>query len=211
MSSCFSDAVTFDQKAGNLILNWKILPFRYKSTIRNLCRYKKNLIMTVLSVAGSTALVFCGFAIIDVANSLPPLDYPGLSDTIVPIAIIIIVFALFLSIFVVYNLTNLNIGERKREIATLMVLGYHNKEVVMYIYREIMIMAGLGLLVGLPVGVLIMYIVLLLLDFGSVASILVGTYFLTIALVLAFILLTDALLLRKILKVDMSTSLKSVD
>lgn len=203
-------------KAGKKILFeriplWKILPFRYKSTIRNLCRYKKNLIMTVLSVAGSTALVFCGFAIIDVANSLPPLDYPGLSDTIVPIAIIIIVFALFLSIFVVYNLTNLNIGERKREIATLMVLGYHNKEVVMYIYREIMIMAGLGLLVGLPIGVLIMYIVLLLLDFGSVSSILVGTYFLTIALVLAFILLTDALLLRKILKVDMSTSLKSVD
>ncbi len=190
---------------------WKILPFRYKSTIRNLCRYKKNLIMTILSVAGSTALVLCGFAIIDVANALPPVDYPGLTDTIVPIAIVIILFALFLSIFVIYNLTNLNIEERKREIATLKVLGYHNKEVVLYIYREIMIMSGIGLVLGLPVGVLLMYVVLMLLDFGSLASIAVGTYFLTLALVFAFILVTDALLLRKILKIDMTTSLKSVD
>lgn len=190
---------------------WKILPFRYKSTIRNLCRYKKNLIMTILSVCGSTALVFCGFAIIDVANALPPQDYPGLSDTIVPIAIVIILFALFLSIFVIYNLTNLNIEERKREIATLMVLGYHNKEVVMYIYREIMIMTGIGLVLGLPLGVLLMYIILSLLEFGSIGQITVATYFITFGLVLLFIFLTDALLLRKILKVDMTASLKSVD
>ena len=190
---------------------WKILPFRYKSTIRNLCRYKKNLIMTVLSVCGSTALVFCGFSIIDVAHSLPEVDYPGLTNTIVPIAIIIIVFALFLSIFVIYNLTNLNIDERKREIATLKVIGYHNKEVVMYIYREIMVMAGLGILIGLPIGVLLMYIVLTLLDFGSVGAILPQTYFITLGLALLFIFLTDALLMKKILKVDMSTSLKSVD
>lgn len=190
---------------------WRILPFRYKSTIRNLCRYKKNLIMTILSVAGSTALVFCGFAIIDVANALPPVDYPGLTDTIVPIAIVIILFAIFLSIFVIYNLTNLNIEERKREIATLKVLGYRNKEVVLYIYREIMIMAGLGLILGLPIGVSLMAIILWLLDFGRLGSIAVSTYFLTLALVLAFILVTDALLLRKILKVDMTNSLKSVD
>lgn len=203
-------------KAGKKILFerlpvWRILPFRYKSTIRNLCRYKKNLLMTILAVAGSTALVFCGFAIIDVANALPPKDYPGLTDTIVPIAVVIILFAIFLSIFVIYNLTNLNIEERKREIATLMVLGYHSKEVVLYIYREIMIMAGLGLVLGLPVGVVLMYVILGLLDFGSVANIAVGTYFLTLVLVFAFILVTDALLLFKILKVDMTTSLKSVD
>lgn len=190
---------------------WKILPFRYKSTIRNLFRYKKNFIMTVLSVCGSTALVFCGFAIIDVANSLPEIDYPGLTNTIVPIAIVIIVFALFLSIFVIYNLTNLNIDERRREIATLKVIGYHNKEVVLYIYREIMIMAGIGIVTGLPIGVLLMYVILTLLDFGTIGAILPQTYFITLGLALFFVFLTDALLMKKILKVDMSTSLKSVD
>ncbi len=190
---------------------WKILPFRYKSTIRNLFRYKKNFIMTVLSVCGSTALVFCGFAIIDVANSLPEIDYPGLTNTIVPIAIVIIVFALFLSIFVIYNLTNLNIDERKREIATLKVIGYHNKEVVLYIYREIMIMAGIGIVTGLPIGILLMYVILTLLDFGTIGAILPQTYFITLGLALFFVFLTDALLMKKILKVDMSTSLKSVD
>ena len=128
-----------------------------------------------------------------------------------PTAILIICFAIIMSAVVVYNLTNMNIGERIREIATLKVLGYKESEVHMYIYREVFIMTCFGAIFGLPVGVVLMYLVIQLLDLGSLSDIQWYTYILSIAIILAFVILVDALLSPKIKKVDMSTSLKSVD
>ena len=126
--------------------------------------------MTVLSVAGSTALVFAGFALLDVANAMGAQggSYAELMDSIALIAFVVVVFALLLCVFVVYNLTNLNVGERKKELATLGVLGYHAEEMMGYIYREIFIMAFAGAIVGLGMGMALIWTALEYLEFVPV-------------------------------------------
>ena len=167
--------------------------------------------MTVLSCAGSTVIVFLGFSLLDVVNYSADIGIKGLADTMVPISILIIFLAILLTIFVVYNLTNMNIGERTREIATLGVLGYRDREICMYIYREISLMGAVGIILGIPLGALATYVLLNYLDFGSISDVRWYTYFLSGALVVLFIVIVDMLLIRKILRIDMTTSLKSVD
>ena len=206
-------------KAGKRILLeripflWKPLSFKYKSSIRNIFRYKKHLFMTVLSVAGATALAFAGFAILDVAEALAEDggSFVGMKDSIAAIAVVVIIFALLLCVFVIYNLTNLNVGERKKEIATLGVLGYRSGEVLGYIYREILMMAIAGAIVGLGLGMALIAFVLVYLDFGSLWDAKWTAYVLSFAIVMLFVFITDILLAPKILKIDMTTSLKSND
>lgn len=181
---------------------WKPLPFRFKSALRNLFRYKAHFIMTVVCVAGSTALVFAGFSLLNVSNG---------DGSIAMISAFIIAFALLLCVFVIYNLTNMNIGERRREIATLKVLGYHDGEVTGYIYREIFIMAFIGALFGIPLGCALVGFVFAYLDYGSFADIKWWSFVLSAAVVLVFIGLVDLLLAHKIRAVDMTSSLKSID
>lgn len=78
--------------------------------------------------------------------------YDGLSSALTAIIIIIVVGAGALSAIVLYNLTNINIEERRREIATLKVLGYTKGEVAGYIYRESVILTLTGDLLGLGLG-----------------------------------------------------------
>lgn len=206
-------------KAGKTILLervtflWKRLSFKYKSSVRNIFRYKKHLIMTILSVAGSTALVFAGLALLNVSEAMAGNggSYANLMDSIAMIAFVVIIFALLLCVFVIYNLTNLNVGERKREIATLSVLGYHGEETMGYIYREIMMMAMVGAVIGIGLGMALIYYVLEYLEFGSLWDAKWYAYVLSFVLVILFVMLTDLLLARKILNIDMTTSLKSND
>ena len=188
---------------------WKPLSFKYKSSIRNIFRYKKHLIMTVLSVAGSTALAFAGFAILDVTEALAESggSFVGMKDSVAAIAVVVIIFALLLCVFVIYNLTNLNVSERKKEIATLDVLGYHSKERLGYIYREIVMMATVGAIVGIGLGMALVAFVLEYLDFGSVWDAQWTAYVFSFALVMLFVVITDLLLIPKVLKIDMTTSL----
>ena len=176
-------------------------------------RYKKHLIMTILSVAGSTALVFAGLALLNVSEAMAENggSYAKMTGSISMIAVVVIVFALLLCVFVIYNLTNLNVGERKREIATLSVLGYHGEETMGYIYREIMMMAVVGAIVGIGLGMVLIYYVLEYLEFGSLWDAKWYAYVLSFVLVILFVALTDLLLARKILNIDMTTSLKSND
>lgn len=181
---------------------WKRLPFRFKSAFRNLFRYKARLIMTVICVAGATALVFAGFSLLNAS---------GGDGSIAIISAFIVAFALLLCIFVIYNLTNMNIGERRREIATLKVLGYHDGEVAGYIYREILMMALIGVLLGIPLGCALVGFVFAYLDYGSFADIQWWAYVLSVVAVLVFIGIVDLLLTPKIRGIDMTSSLKSVD
>ena len=190
---------------------WRPLPFKYKSSIRNLMRNKRNFFMTVLCVSGSAALIILGLSLLDVAKYDDSTMIIGMKETLQPIAGLIIGLALSMSIFVIYNLINLNISERTREIATLNVLGYRTSEVCLYIYREISIMTAIGALVGIPLGALLTFILLKYLEFGSLASVQWYTYFISAGLVIAFIIVVEILLIRKIIKIDMLSSLKSVD
>ncbi len=74
-------------------------------------------------------------------------------DNLNKIVFVILICSCLLAFIVLYNLTTINITERIREIATLKVLGFHDKEVSLYVYRETMILTVLGALVGLIFGV----------------------------------------------------------
>lgn len=191
---------------------WSKLPFRYKSTFRNIFRYKKHLAMTIISVVGSTALVFAGLALHSVSGAISKGNsFGGISESLGSIAAVIVVFALVLCMFVIYNLTNLNIGERKKEIATLGVLGYKSTEILGYVYREILIVAAIAAIFGELLGMALIHFVLTYVEFGSLADVQWYTYISAYALIIAFVMLTDLILIPKIIKVDMTGSLKAND
>ncbi len=65
---------------------------------------------------------------------------------------VLIVVAVMLAVVILYNLTNLNVSERIRELSTIKVLGFHTNETTMYIYRETILLSGLGILAGYGFG-----------------------------------------------------------
>ena len=113
-------------------------------------RYARNFILTVVSIAGSTALVFAGLGLYDSSIALEKTEGAGSTSSMTSISAVLIVCAALLSILVIYNLTNINIEERKREIATLKVLGYKSGEVCGYIFREITVLSVIGTALGIP-------------------------------------------------------------
>lgn len=184
---------------------WNRLKFKYKSTLRNIFRYPTHFIMTVFSITGATILVFAGFGLFD--NTKVVIE--GSSGSIELIALIVLISAAALSILVTFNLTNMNIEERKREIATLKVLGYNKLEVAGYIFREVFLISLIGIVIGLPLGYLFVGFALDYIDFGSVDNVRLSTWIITPILSVVFINITDILLYRKINKIDMNASLKS--
>lgn len=65
---------------------------------------------------------------------------------------VLILLAALLAVVILYNLTNINVSERMRELSTIKVLGFYDKEVTMYIYRETILLTFLGVLTGFGVG-----------------------------------------------------------
>ena len=187
-------------------LLWNRLSFKYKSTMRNVFRYKSRFIMTVFAVAFSTALVLTGLAVLDLC-----LFSSFGSPEIMGIAILIVVFAGLLTGTVIYTLTNINISERNREIATLMVLGYHNREVTGYIYREIYINSGIGIIFGYPVSLLFIWFVFSVIGQGTLAGISWFVWLIAPLFVLLFTFFVTLTLIRKIIKIDMNESLKAIE
>lgn len=187
-------------------LLWNRFSFKYKSSLRNVLRYRSRFIMTLVAVAGAMGLVLAGLALLDMC-----LFGNFGSTSIMFLAAVIVVFAGLLTAVVIYTLTNINISEREREIATLMVLGYHDKEVAGYIYREIYINTAVGIAVGYPFGLLFIWAVFKIIDFGSLAT--VGWYVWLIApfVTLLFTFLVTLILRRKIVKIDMNNSLKAIE
>lgn len=76
-------------------------------------------------------------------------------DSLNTIMRVLIIVAGLLAVVILYNLTNINVSERIRELCTIKVLGFYNQEVTMYIYRETMVLSLLGILVGYGAGILL--------------------------------------------------------
>ncbi|MFT8329924.1 MAG: FtsX-like permease family protein [Bifidobacterium psychraerophilum] len=73
-------------------------------------------------------------------------------DSLNKIMSVLILVAALLGVVILYNLTNLNVAERIRELSTIKVLGFYEKEVTLYIYRETILLSGIGILVGYALG-----------------------------------------------------------
>ena len=184
---------------------WNRFSFKYKSSIRNVFLFKSRFFMTVISVIGSTILVLAGFGLLDciLKNEM--------AAVISMISVALIVFSGVLCVLVVYNIASISISERNREIATLKVLGYHNKEVVGYIFREIFITNLIGAILGIPLGYFFLDFVFNLVDIGTTADVNWWTWIVAPAFTLVFTAITIGLLNKKIVKVDMNSSLKAVE
>ena len=185
---------------------WNRFSFKYKSTIRNVLLFKSRFFMTVLSIIGSTVLVLSGFGILDCS-----LAKDSGASSLEVIAVALILFSAVLCALVIYNLTNINVSERTREIATLMVLGYKDNEVTGYIFREIYIMSFIGAILGVPAGYGFLHFLFYLIEFGSIAEIKWYTWLIAPALTMLFSLLSTALLYKKIVTTDMNGSLKMLE
>lgn len=185
---------------------WNRLSFKYKSTVRNVLRYKSRFFMTVVAVAISTALILAGLALLDVCL------FGGLnSPSVMAVAFVVVIFAGLLTAVVVYTLTNINISERNRELATLMVLGYHGGEVAGYIYREIYIDTIVGIIFGYPLSVPIMLLLFSIMGMGSIGGMSWFMWLIAPVVVLLFTGLVTLLLRGKIVKIDMNESLKATE
>ena len=190
----------------NIPFLWNRLAFKYKSSLRNVLRYKMRFFMMLVSVAVSAGLVFAGLALLDMCL----FDDFG-SPSIIGIAVVVVVFAGLLTAVVINTLTTINISERNREIATLMVLGYLDSEICGYIYREIYISTSIGILFGYPVGIGLATLIFKTIGFGTVGGVSWFMWLLVPAVVFGFTLLVTLILRPKIVKTKMNESLKAVE
>ena len=88
-----------------------------------------------------------------VAHNLNIIDQVrGVSKSLLSVMLVLTIMSMLLAIVILYNLTNINMVERVREISTVKVLGFLNKEATMYIYRETVILSIIGIVLGLISG-----------------------------------------------------------
>ena len=130
------------------------------------------------------------------------------------IVIVIIACAGLLAFIVLYNLTNINICERIREIATIKVLGFYNREVHSYVFRENLLLTIIGALIGLGLGVFLHRFIMVTIEqdaimFGSYIHELSFVY--SLAITLIFAELVSVFMSRRLRKIPMVESLKSVE
>ena len=127
---------------------------------------------------------------------------------------ILVLVSVLLAIVILYNLTNINVAERIRELSTIKVLGFHNKEVTLYIYRETMVLSLVGIVLGLVTGY---YLHQFLIQMISPATILFyprvswEVYALPIVAVTVILALLGVFVNHHLRKVDMLESLKSLE
>lgn len=130
------------------------------------------------------------------------------------IVVVLIVSAAALAFIVLYNLTNINVEERIREIASLKVLGFTRGEVYAYVFREVALLAVIGDAFGMLLGIWLENFVITTAEVDYVMfgrTIHAPSFVYAFALTLAFTLLVLLIMRRKLDRVDMVESLKSVD
>lgn len=130
------------------------------------------------------------------------------------VTVVLIVSAAALAFVVLYNLTNVNITERIREIATLKVLGFYDAEVSSYVFRENIILSIFGGFVGLFLGYALCMFVINTAELDEVMfgrSIHFPSYIWALLVTVAFSLIVNLIMTRVLKKISMVESLKSVE
>ena len=130
------------------------------------------------------------------------------------VIVVLIISAGMLAFVVLYNLNTVNIAERKRELATLKVLGFYDMEVAEYVYRENILLTFLGAVVGAVLG---KFLHLFIIETVEVDSAMFGrninlpSFLYSLALTVAFSLMINGVMYFKLRKIDMVESLKSIE
>lgn len=138
----------------------------------------------------------------------------SMMDGLLVVVAAIILCAGLLAFIVLYNLTNINISERIREIATLKVLGFYPNEAAHYVFRENLILTGAGSVFGLGLGVALHAFVMNaikvdMMYFKPHISFL--SFAVSIAITFVFAMIVNAIMRRRIDNIDMAGALKSIE
>ncbi|HEM6394622.1 TPA: FtsX-like permease family protein [Streptococcus suis] len=127
---------------------------------------------------------------------------------------ILVILSILLGLVILYNLTIINMSERIRELSTIKVLGFHNKEVTMYIYRETIALSLIGMLVGLVGGIYLHKLLLAMIGSDSIRfnpSVGLEVYLIPILAISGILVALGWYVNHHLRKVDMLEALKSVD
>lgn len=130
------------------------------------------------------------------------------------IVFVVIACAAALAFIVLYNLNNINITERIREIATIKVLGFYRNETAAYVFRENTALTAIGCAVGLLLGKLLHIYVMHKVDIDLMSfdvHVKAVSYLLSILLTFAFTWIVNRIMTGKLENINMAESLKSVD
>ena len=127
---------------------------------------------------------------------------------------VLVVVSVLLAIVILYNLTNINVAERIRELSTIKVLGFHNKEVTLYIYRETILLSIIGILMGLVGGYYLHQFLIAMIAPDAILfypKVGLSVFLFPVGGMLLLLLLLGIYVDHYLRKVDMLEALKSVD
>ena len=130
------------------------------------------------------------------------------------VIVVLILSAGMLAFVVLYNLNNINITERKRELATLKVLGFYNNEVCAYVYRENIILTLIGAVFGMALGRILHQFIIVTVEIDSVMfgrNINAVSYLYGFLITIAFSCIVNGVMYFKLKNINMVESLKSVE
>lgn len=127
---------------------------------------------------------------------------------------ILVVVSILLAIVILYNLTNINVAERIRELSTIKVLGFHNKEVTLYIYRETILLSIIGILMGLVGGYYLHQFLIAMIAPDAILfypKVGLGVFLFPVGGMILLLILLGIYVDHYLRKVDMLEALKSID
>lgn len=127
---------------------------------------------------------------------------------------ILVLLSILLGLVILYNLTIINMSERIRELSTIKVLGFHNREVTMYIYRETIVLSIIGIVVGLVGGIYLHRLLLEMIGSDSIRfnpAVGLEVYIIPVVAIIGILAALGIYVNRHLRKVDMLEALKSVD
>jgi len=140
-------------------------------------------------------------------------DFDANLQIVLTASVMLIAFGGILAFVVLYNLSVLNFCERIRDIATMMVLGFRQREVRLLVLAENVVSSLLGMAGGVPVGVLISYMIAR--DFGDdldlVSRVSVQNVMMAAGITMLFTGFVNSVVSRKMRTIDMLEALKSVE
>ena len=191
----------YNKLFNNIPSNNKVLGILNRTSSKEEDKLSKELI----NIDGVSGVVFNTVSKQTFSNTIKNLNY---------VVLIMIISAGALAFVVLYNLTNVNISERIREIATIKVLGFYDGETAAYIYRENIILTIVGIIVGLIMGKFLHQYIMTTVEiksmmFGRVIN--TKSYIIAAILTVLLSLIVYVVMYYKLKNVKMVESLKSVD
>ena len=163
--------------------------------------------------AGATASGLDGVSNVMVSQQIAE-SVNGMMSALDLVVVVVVLCAGVLGVIVLYNLTNININERIREIATIKVLGFNARETGMYVFKENLVLSAFGVLVGIPMGKLLLEFVMSQIKIDMIwikPLFTMPSLLASVALTICSALVVDCLFYSSLDRINMAEALKSVE